>query len=98
MYKMIFSDLYIVTGNYTHGSKVFPYKNISLNISYKTTYFHNIFMKFSALNAEINIVSLYNFQIIVFLLSQNLSALSNMTSKLKNPVLFVLLVAFMIIW
>jgi hypothetical protein len=28
-----------------------------------------IFMKFSALNSEINIVSLYNFQIILFLLS-----------------------------
>ena len=30
---------------YTHGSKVFPHQDISLYISYETTYFHNILMK-----------------------------------------------------
>ena len=58
---------------YIHGSKVFPhYKDISLYILYKTTYFQNIllvipypiFMKFSVLNTEINIgSSFYNFNI-----------------------------------
>ena len=56
-----------------------PFPPSSLYISYKTIYFHNIshevipyliFMKFSALNAEINIVSSScNLQIILFLLS-----------------------------
>ena len=55
-----------------------PFPPSFLYISYKTIYFHNIlmvipyliFMKFSALNAEINIVSSsYNLQIILYLLS-----------------------------
>ena len=68
--------LLIHNHNYSMWTKVVPFPPSSLYISFKTIYFHNIiisyliFMKFSALNAEINIVfSSYNLQIILFLLS-----------------------------